>query len=78
MAQCFHENGSQSEAIGMLGRAIEFHGGKPWDWVVELGDWRLEAGDRDGALADYHLALDWQPAEEVILDRIELVPGDDD
>jgi predicted negative regulator of RcsB-dependent stress response len=44
---------------------------------VELGDWRLALGDREGALADYHQALEWNPGDGSILKRLEDLEGDE-
>ena len=47
------------------------HGGQPWRWALQLGDWRLELGDRAGALDAYRQAVRWQPGEAAIRERIE-------
>lgn len=72
-AQVLHEMGRVAQAADRLARAIELHKGQPWGWAVQLGDWRLELGDRAGALAAYRQALEWRPDDAAIRERIERV-----
>jgi tetratricopeptide (TPR) repeat protein len=73
MAQYFHRLGEQDRAVMYLAQAVESHNRQPWRWAVQLGDWRLALGDRDGALEAYRQALAWQPGEASIEERIEQV-----
>ena len=70
-AQVSYEMGDAVRAVETLGRAIALHQGRPWRWAVQLGDWRLELGDREGALAAYRQALGWNPGEAAIQERIQ-------
>ena len=72
-AQLLYAMGERSQAVASLEQAISLNGGKPWRWAVQLGDWWLEGGNREGALAAYRQALAWQPAEEAIEARIQRV-----
>lgn len=78
LAQSSYKLGEIPEAVQMLARAVDLNSGQPWRWAVQLGDWRLELGDRQGALAAYRQALGWQPDEEMVQARIEQVTGQDD
>jgi len=40
---------------------------------VQLGNWLAEAGDKEGALAAYHQALEWKPGEEGIEAKIRVL-----
>jgi tetratricopeptide repeat protein len=70
-AQLLYATGEPSQAVASLEEAISLNHNKPWRWVVQAGDWRLEGGDREGALAAYRQALVWQPAEQAIEARIQ-------
>ena len=70
-AQALYEVGEGTLAIEALEQALDLHRGQPWRWVMQLGDWRLEGGDREGALAAYRQALEWAPGEAAIRERIE-------
>jgi len=72
-AQVLYAQGEPSQAVAFLEQALSLSGGKPWRWAVQLGDWRLEGGDREGALAAYRRALGWQPGEAGIEERIRQV-----
>ena len=69
-AQLLYDMGEPSQAVASLEEAISLNRSKPWRWAVQVGDWRLEGGDREGALAAYRQALEWQPAEAAIEERI--------
>lgn len=58
-------------AENFLSQAVSLHPGQPWEWAVQLGDWRLALGKQQGALDAYQKALIWRPDEEIIQDRIE-------
>jgi len=75
LAQCLYRLGERDEAIGWLRLAIERHPRQPWRWAVQLGDWLLEAGDKDGALESYKQALEWKPGDETILQKIKVITG---
>jgi len=70
-AQMLHRAGESVLAIEALAQAIALHRGQPWQWAVQLGDWRLELGDTEGALATYHQALEWKPGTAAIQEQIE-------
>jgi tetratricopeptide (TPR) repeat protein len=72
-AQLLYAVGEPLQAVASLAQAVSLHSGKPWRWAVQLGDWRMEGGDREGALAAYRQALGWQPAEAAIEERIRQV-----
>jgi tetratricopeptide (TPR) repeat protein len=76
MAQVLHGVGEHRSAVPFLARAVELHSGQPWEWLVELGDWQMALGDSAGALEAYHRALNWQPEETSIEERIEQVTGE--
>jgi cytochrome c-type biogenesis protein CcmH/NrfG len=63
--------GRGAQAADRLARATELHKGQPCGWAVQLGDWRLELGDRTGALAAYRQALEWRPDDAAIQERID-------
>ena len=69
-AQTLYERGEQAPATAALAQAVDLHRGKPWQWAAQLGDWRQEQGDRQGALAAYHQALEWKPGDEAMEERI--------
>lgn len=71
LAQTLYQQGRTVEATEHLGQAVRLHPGRLWRWAVQLGDWRLEVGDREGALAAYRQALEWQPGEASVEERIE-------
>lgn len=73
MAQLLHKAGEVEEAVTFLAQAVELHPRRLWRWAVDLGDWRLELGDREGALEAYRQALTWQPGEAFIEERVEQV-----
>jgi tetratricopeptide (TPR) repeat protein len=60
-------------AENFLSQAVSLHPGKPWEWAVQLGDWRLALGEQQGALDMYRQALIWRPNEEIIQNRIEVL-----
>ncbi len=71
MAQALDRLGEKAQAVSFLERAVSLPPGQPdWQWVVQLGDWRLELGDRQGALAAYRRALELHPGETTIEERI--------
>jgi tetratricopeptide (TPR) repeat protein len=76
MARLLHEIGEDDEAVRALTQAVELHSGRPWRWLIELGDWRLALGDRLGALEAYRQASAWRPGEASIEERIEQVRED--
>ena len=41
---------------------------------MQLGNWLAEAGDKEGALAAYHQALEWKPGDEGIVAKMK-APG---
>jgi cytochrome c-type biogenesis protein CcmH/NrfG len=65
--------GQGARAAEALERAIARHGGQPWQWAMQLGDWRLALGDPAGALDAYRQALEWQPGEATIRERVDQV-----
>lgn len=71
LAQAVYRQGRLAEAVDYLARAITLHTGQPWEWAVQLGDWRAEAGDVEGALAAYQQALAWRPGDENIQGKIQ-------
>jgi tetratricopeptide (TPR) repeat protein len=71
LAWCFHETEQKVRAVETLSRAIQHHSGEPWRWAALLGDWRLELGHREQALAAYRQALLWHPDDESVQARIE-------
>jgi tetratricopeptide (TPR) repeat protein len=73
LAQTAYQLGETSQAAGLLAQAVDMHTGEPWAWSVQLGDWRLELGDREGALEAYQRALEWMPSEATIEARIQQV-----
>ena len=60
-------------AENFLSQAVSLHPGMPWEWAVQLGDWRLALGEQQGALDMYQQALIWRPNEEIIQNRIEVL-----
>ena len=70
-AQALYGMGERARAAEALAQAMALHRGTPWQWAVQLGDWRLELGDREGALVAYRQALEWQPGEAAIRERID-------
>jgi tetratricopeptide (TPR) repeat protein len=71
LGQVLYRAGETDKAEVYLARAVDLHEGQPWRWVVQLGDWRLQLGDKDGALAAYEQALLWQPEDHLVLQRIQ-------
>jgi len=71
LAQALHQLRERDQAVTFLAQAVALHTGKPWRWVVQLGNWRLELGDREGAMAAYQQALEWRPGESEVERRIE-------
>jgi tetratricopeptide (TPR) repeat protein len=71
LAQVLHSVGEEEVAVTFLARAIELNPRQRWGWAVQLGDWRLALGDREGALEAYRQALEWRPGEASIEERIE-------
>lgn len=70
LGQCAHERGDLERAIAYLRQAIALHPGRPWDWKVALGDWLVEADRLGDAVEVYRQALQQQPGEEGILERL--------
>jgi tetratricopeptide (TPR) repeat protein len=77
-AQALYEGGDAAAAVQALERALALHRDQPWQWAVQLGDWRRELGDGDGALDAYRQALEWQPGEQAIEERILELDGPSD
>ena len=72
MAQSLYRLGEKVQAMAFLDQAVSLPSGQPdWRWVVQLGDWRLELGDRQGALTAYRRALELRPGETTIEERID-------
>lgn len=76
LALTLYQLGEVTQAKDLLTRALDLHTGQPWQWAVQLGDWRLALGDREGALAAYRQALEWRPGEATIEGRIEQAEQD--
>jgi hypothetical protein len=51
-------NDLKQKAVEHLAIAVEVSDTRPWQWAEQLGDWRLEIGDLQGALSAYRKALD--------------------
>jgi tetratricopeptide (TPR) repeat protein len=77
LAWCYHESGDGQAAVDTLARAIALSDEQPWTWAVRLGEWHVELGNGEEALAAYQQALSWQPGDERILERIDLLTGSD-
>jgi tetratricopeptide (TPR) repeat protein len=77
MAQCLYMNDLKQKAVEHLAIAVEVSDTRPWQWAEQLGDWRLEIGDLQGALSAYRKALDWMPEDPEIKNKIKLLskPG---
>jgi tetratricopeptide (TPR) repeat protein len=85
MAQVLYRLGEKVQAVTFLERAVlarprlwlwkrvwnQPPHENSWKWAMQLGDWRLELEDREGALAAYEQALGWQPGEASIQERIQ-------
>ena len=71
MAQVLHRLGNRSDAVSLLVKAVDFHSGQPWRWMVQLADWWVELGYPENALEAYTQALAWQPGEPLIEERLE-------
>jgi tetratricopeptide (TPR) repeat protein len=71
LAQSVYHNGRQSEAQAFLEEAVRRDNESQWNWLVELGDWRVAAGDSEGALKAYYQALRLQPDHPKITAKIE-------
>jgi tetratricopeptide (TPR) repeat protein len=75
LAQSLYRQGRREEAISWLRTAIGIYPGQPWDWAAQLGDWLAQSGDKEGALAAYHQALEWKPRDEGIEAKIRVLKG---
>ncbi len=71
LAWCYHETGDMVSAVETLSRAMQLHGEQPWEMALELGEWYVEMGRTEEALAAYRQALAWNPGDERIQRRIE-------
>lgn len=72
LAQTLYHLGGTEQAEIYLEQAVKQDAAKKhWEWVAQLGDWRLALGDREGALAAYRQAQTWKPGEAEIQERIE-------
>jgi tetratricopeptide (TPR) repeat protein len=78
LSQSLYRRGQAEEAVHLLAQAVAMQGGQRWRWAVELGDWRLALGDREGALAAYHRGLEWNPGDSSIQKRLEDLEGGED
>jgi len=65
--------GEKAQAVTFLERSLAQAPRHRWRLVVELGDWKLALGDREGALAAYQRALEMMPEEGMIKQRIQMV-----
>jgi tetratricopeptide (TPR) repeat protein len=73
LARILHRKGRAETAEEMLAHAVSLDDQQHWTWLVMLGDWRLELGKEDAALAAYRQALEWQPGQKIIQERIDQV-----
>lgn len=70
LSQTLYSSGDIEQAVVFMTQAVASYKGQPWQWAVQLGDWHLELGDREGAMAAYQQALEWRPGEEKIERRL--------
>ena len=74
LAQTLYQVEEKYNAVTYLARAIDLRPNQPeppWQWVLLLGDWRLELGDRQGAVEAYQKVLIWKPDDMSIEQKIE-------
>jgi tetratricopeptide (TPR) repeat protein len=70
-AQAAYALGDTEVAVDCLSRAVLLHPDRPWQWAVQLGDWQLELGNREGALVAYEMAVEWAPQESLAQQRLQ-------
>ena len=70
LAQCLYQMEKRNKAIEWLRSAIEWHPKHPWQWLVKLGDWLAEEGDKEKALTAYRQALEQRPRDKGIQEKI--------
>lgn len=77
LAQCLYLDNQTEKAIGFLTIAVDVSNENPWQWAKQLGDWKLSAGDKEGALVAYKKALEWNTMNEDIKSIINQIEEND-
>lgn len=72
LAQCLYAQERKLEAISILSMVIEKNPERTWQWAAQLGDWNLETGNRQDALFAYRQALEWNPENSELKEKLRL------
>ncbi|MBN2002171.1 MAG: tetratricopeptide repeat protein [Anaerolineae bacterium] len=73
LAQIQYQNGYVEEAIALFNQAIALQAAPPWRWGLELGDWYLDAGQKESALSAYRQAREWGALESDVEERLQRI-----
>jgi len=75
LAQSLNRVGEAQPAREMLEYAVGLQKEKSWNWLKTLGDWRYTDGNIDGALSAYEEALEIQPSNRELQNRLNELKG---
>jgi tetratricopeptide (TPR) repeat protein len=71
LALIFNLSDEKIMATETLEQAIEASNLNRWQWLILLGDWYREDGENSAALSAYQRAVQLNPDDQTILDRID-------